>query len=211
MTDWFGIWNLVASFPIYTVDSEIKRSTTDHLIHLETIIRAAFIRKEHLTGIFFDQEKTYDITWKYEIMRDLRDLCLNGRLPHFINGFLLERKFKICIESTHSDMKNQEEGVPQGSVLSVTLCNIKINITKCWSPVVNRSLYVDDLLICYRSKYIRIIKRKLQQCFDKINKWATENMGLDFLNLKLNVFISVMRENCTMILTWNLKRQKFQL
>ena len=37
------------------------------------------------------------------------------------------------------------------------------------------SLYVDDLLKCYRSKYIHTVERKLQQCFDKINKWAKEN------------------------------------
>ena len=54
-------------------------------------------------------------------MRDLRDLGLKGRLPHFINGFLFDRKFKIHIGSTLSDMKNQEEEVPQGSVLSVTV------------------------------------------------------------------------------------------
>ena len=43
-----------------------KRSTNDYLIRLETTIREVFIRKE--------LEKTYDTTWKYEIMRDLYDL-----------------------------------------------------------------------------------------------------------------------------------------
>ena len=52
-------------------------------------------------------------------MRDLHDLGLKIRLPHFISGFLSDRKFKVCIGSTLSDMKNQEEGVPQGSVLSL--------------------------------------------------------------------------------------------
>ena len=83
-------------------------------------------------------------------MRDLRDLGQKGRHPHFISGFLSDRKFKVCIGSTLSDMKNQEEGIPQSSVLSVTLFSIKTNnITKCLTPGVHGSLYENDLLICY--------------------------------------------------------------
>ena len=153
-----------------------KRCTTDNLVRLEIVIREGFIRDEHLAAIFFDLEKAYDITWKYGIMRVLRDLGLKGRLPHFISGFLSDRKFKVRVGSTLSHMKNQEERVSQSSVLSVTLFSIKINnITKCLTPGVDGSLYVDDLLICCRSKYIHAIERKLQQCLDKLNKWATEN------------------------------------
>ena len=56
-------------------------------------------------------------------------------------------------------------GVPQGSILSVTLFGLKINsVVKVISPGVECSLYVDDFLICYRSKYIHIIERHIQQC-----------------------------------------------
>ena len=163
MIDRYGIWNPMVLFLIHNADSVVK-DVQDDLVRLETVIREAFVRNEHLTAIFFDLEKAYDTTWKYGIMRDLRDLGLKGRLPHFICGFLSDRKLKVRIGSTLSDIKNQEEGVLQGSVLSVTLFSIKINITKCLTPGVNGSLYVDDLLICYRSKYIYAIERKLQQC-----------------------------------------------
>ena len=89
-----------------------KRCTTDHLVHLETVIREAFIRNRHLAAIFFDLEKAYDTTWKYGIMKDLHDFGLKGRLPHFISEFLSDCKFKGRIGSTLSDMKNQEERVP---------------------------------------------------------------------------------------------------
>ena len=91
-----------------------------------------------------------------------------GYLPNGITK--LKKKKKERIGSTLSDMKNQEDGVPLSSVLSVTLFNIKINMTKCLSPGVDGSLYVHDHLICYRSKYIHTIERKLQQYLDKINK-----------------------------------------
>ena len=47
-----------------------QRSTNDHLVRLETFIREAFIKKEHLVAVFFDLEKAYDTTWKYGIMND---------------------------------------------------------------------------------------------------------------------------------------------
>ena len=161
-----------------------KRSTVDHLVRLETFIREAFINKEHLTAVFFDLEKAYDTTWKYGIMRDLFDFGLKGRLPNFIDNFLSDRKFKVRVGTTLSDLEGQEEGVPQGSILSVTLFSIKINnIVKALNPGVDCSLYVDDFLICYRSKHMHTIERQLQQCLNKIHKWALEN-GFKFSNTK---------------------------
>ena len=60
------------------------RSTIDHLILLKALIREAFAKKEHMTTIFFDIEKTYDTTGKYGIIRDLKNMGLKGRLPIFI-------------------------------------------------------------------------------------------------------------------------------
>jgi len=60
--------------------------------------------------------------------------------------------------------------------LSVTLFGLKINsIVKAISPGVECSLYVDDFLICYRSKHIHIIERHLQQCLNKLADWADTN------------------------------------
>ena len=50
-----------------------------------------------------------------------------GHLPKFISKFLEDRKFKVRIGSTLSEECDQEMGVPQGSILSVTLFSIKIN------------------------------------------------------------------------------------
>ena len=80
--------------------------------------------------------------------------------------------------------KKKQEGVPQSSLLSTTLFNIKINdIIKEIFPDMNGSLYVDDCTISYISKYIQTIERKLQPNIDKINKWATEN-GFKFSETK---------------------------
>ena len=83
---------------------------------------------------------------------------LKGRLPIFIKNFLNDRKFQVQIGTTLSELQEQEMGVPRGSILPVTLFDIKINsIVKCLNLGVESSLYVDDFLICCKSKHIRTI------------------------------------------------------
>ena len=60
-------------------------------------------------------------------MKDIRKLGLRGRLPTFIESFLADLTMQVRVGSTLSDLYDQEQGVPQGGVLSTTLFNIKIN------------------------------------------------------------------------------------
>ena len=92
-------------------------------------------------------------------MKDLHDPGLCGRLPCFIEGFLRNRNIYVRLGSCLSDLHEQETGVPRGSVVLVTLFGLKINsVIKAVSPAVNCSLYVDNFLICYRSKHMHIIE-----------------------------------------------------
>ena len=104
-----------------------QRCTNDHLVRLETFIREAFIKKEPLVAVFFDLKKAFDTTWKYGIMNDLHEIGLKGRLPIFVQNFFSNREFKVRVGSTLFEAHNQEQGVPQGSILSVTLFSLKIN------------------------------------------------------------------------------------
>ena len=134
--------------------------------------------------VFFDLEKAYDTTWRYGILKDLHDLGLKGRLPLFIQSFLEYRTMQVRVGSTLSDLYDQEQGVPQGSILSTTLFNIKINnIVNCLDNKTDGSLYVDDFGICYRSKNMRTIERHLQQSINRIEDWATNN-GFKFSKSK---------------------------
>ena len=101
-----------------------RRSTIDHLVRLESYIRDAFLNKQEVVSVFFDLEKAYDTTWKYGILQDLHEAGLRGRIPQFISKFLENRNFRVRLGSTLSEPYEQEMGVPQGSILSVTLFSI---------------------------------------------------------------------------------------
>ena len=159
-------------------------STNDRLVRLESFISDAFVKKEHCVTIFFDLEKAYDTTWKYGIMKDLHNIGLRGCLANFISNFLSDRSFNVRIGSTLSDTFEQEQGVPQGSILSPTLFNIKI---KCVNDT-DSSLYVDDFGIFYKSKNMENIEFRLQRCLNIVVTWATEN-GFKFSKTKTQCFL----------------------
>ena len=75
-------------------------------------------------------------------------------------------------------------GVPQGSVLSVTLFSLKINSVANSIPRgVTCSMYVDDLLVCYSGKNMATIERQLQLCLNKVHEWSVAN-GFKFSKSK---------------------------
>ena len=120
-------WYLESNDLISPIRSGFRsdRSTNDHLIRQENFICDAFVNREHVVSVFFDLEKAYDTTWPYGILKDLHELGLEVRLPLFIQSFLEDRTMQVRIGSTLSDLYDQEQGVPQKSILSTTLFNIK--------------------------------------------------------------------------------------
>ena len=66
----------------------------------------------------------------------------------YLYFLLSDRHFKIRVGNIYPDPYSQEAGVPQGSILSVTLFSLKINsIVSCLLHDIKCSLYVDDLAI----------------------------------------------------------------
>ena len=152
------------------------RSTVDALARIETDILNAFKNRKHLVAIFFYIEKAYDTTWKYKILETIHRYGLRGALPHFIKNFMENRIFQVKVANKLSNEYIQEEGVPQGSVLSVTLFIIAINDIIEYIPEdITKSLYVDDLVIYYAATNTNHIERKLQLTINKIASWAKHN------------------------------------
>ena len=153
-----------------------NHSTVDQLVRLETFIREAFANKQHVIAVFFDLEKAYDTTWKHGILQDLLDMGFKGRLPIFIQGFLANRLFVVKVGDTRSDFCEQEMGVPQGSILSPMLFNIKINnIVNAVKGSPLTSLFVDDFSLAVRGKSLHLVERQLQLYVNAVQNWVSNN------------------------------------
>ncbi|GFX23652.1 probable RNA-directed DNA polymerase from transposon X-element [Trichonephila clavipes] len=152
------------------------RSTLDNLVFSESQIRDAFVKRNHLVSLFFDIEKAYDRTWRYGILRNIYDFGLRGNLPIFIFNFLAVRYFNVRIGHSSSHKFMQDQGVPQGSVMSVTLFNIHMsNILHQLPSSVRGMLYVGDLQVCCQGSDMRLIERQLQTTVNRLVKWCDQN------------------------------------
>lgn len=149
------------------------RSAVDALIRLTTDLHAAFARRECTLCVFFDIAKAYDTTWRHGILATVHELGIRGPLALFIKNFLHRRSFCTRVGSVCSDARVQEEGVPQGSVLSCTLFSLAINgIVSRLPPDVRASLYVDDLMIYSSSSHIPALERRIQLAINAVSSWA---------------------------------------
>jgi len=150
------------------------RSVSDALLSLESSICEAFANNHHQVTVFFDLEKAYDTAWCHGILISLFEFGLRGRLPVFIQGFLSHRLLRVRVGSILSKVCPLEDGVPQGSILSVTLFAVAVNgVVGVLPDGVHSSLYVDDLSISFSAARMSLIERKLQLAINRVVNWAT--------------------------------------
>ena len=139
------VWHLEVNnkFSKYQFGFRKSRSTMDALFLLTKAIQKGLAKKQQTVGVFFDLQKAYDTLPRRVILEEMSKLGFKGNILNFTDRFLTNRKIKVRVGTTVSSQHIQEEGVPQGSVLSVTLFGIAINnILENLGPV-HGTLYAD--------------------------------------------------------------------
>jgi ribonuclease HI len=114
---------------------------------------------------------------------------MRGYLPKYIAAYLNRRLFRVQLNNSQSREYEQENGVVQGGILSVSLFALKINSIVQQIPQddnFHASLYVDDLQIGYHHSDLNRIETKLQTCINNVEMWATNN-GFKFSVSKTKV------------------------
>lgn len=185
------IWYLEHNCKINMCQSGFRkhRSTMDNLSLLESEISESFASKKYLMAIFFDLEKAYDRVWRRKIIQVLLKHGIIGNMTLFIQNFLKDRKISSINGTPISSEKSVESGVPQGSVLSVTLFILVINsIFKEIKSPAKCMLYADDLVIYLSIKRLEKIQKHMQYTINKLSIWCNQT-GFHFSPDKTSAMI----------------------
>ena len=157
-----------------------NRCTMDSLHEINEEIKLTLENKQIMGVINLDIAKAYDTTWRHNIITKLNTILCQGRLLNIITNFTSNRKFQVKANNHLSREFTQENGVPQGSALSVTLFLIAINdITQNCSPPVKCNLFADDFNYWCRSNKVETVQNFLQITSNNLEKWANKT-GFNF-------------------------------
>ena len=167
----------------YQFGFQKNKSTLDPLVQLDYAIRNTIIEDEYLVVVFLDLEKAYDMVWAFGLLQDLVNIGLKGNLPIFISNFLQNRTIQVKINDFISNKFKLENGLPQGSILSVFLFLIVINnLFQNCDQTVNK-LFCDDGMFWSKNLDLSVAEQSIQNTLDKLTNWSNHK-GLKFSTLK---------------------------
>ena len=109
----------------------------------------------------------------------------------------MKEVFKLNWENNYHQRVGSNNGVPQGSILSVTLFALKINsivLTVPNNPRFSSSLYVDDFQVSFRHSDLKEAQRQMQQFLRQLEDWAKYN-GFKFSTTKTKALLFTTVQN----------------
>lgn len=165
------------------------RSTTDHLMNIESEILDNYANNNYTILISLDIEKAYEMVWKHRIIKILHDINIKGNSLAFVRNFLSHRSIKVRINDTLSNPVPMENGLPQGSVLSVILFLLAIN--EILSPIENPTkgfLFADDLTLTCSGRTLKPILKLVQNSLNNLQEWSMKT-GFKFSKTKTEYMI----------------------
>ena len=91
-------------------------STVYQLIDIYHNICQSFNARQYTCIVFADISKAFERVWHKGLLFKLKQLGIDGSVLYWISNYLENRKQRVFIGTSNSELKHTTAGVPQGSV-----------------------------------------------------------------------------------------------
>ncbi|XP_065076358.1 uncharacterized protein LOC135699961 [Ochlerotatus camptorhynchus] len=166
--------------------------TSTYFATLGEVLKEAQDQGYHTEIVSLDISKAFNRTWTPAVMKKLAEWGLKGRILHFVRNFLTDRSFRVSVGNVQSRRFSEETGVPQGSVIAVTLFLVAMNGVFDKLPKnIYIFVYADDVLIVTVGPILQRTKLRAQAAVSSVVRWA------DSVGFQLSASKSVRCHICT--------------
>lgn len=181
------------------------KSIYDSLIFLDHIISHSISSGKHISLISLDFAKAYDKIRIHTILDQLIQWKVRPNIFKYIYNFLNNRKLRVQVNSAHSNIYPINNGIPQGSPISVVLFLIAYN-KLCNIIPLHKELsfiaYADDFVILRKQNKSKNQDINLEPLLDKILSWCKYS-GTSLSVSKCQQIHICRKHHCTSKLLWN--------
>ena len=183
--------------------------TLDALLALDDYISNSLSSKNHTSIISIDAEKAFDRVGIHSVIHQLQEWKIGPKMLNYVKSFLSNRRFCVRLCNHYSDTFKLENGIPQGSPLSVILFLVAFNKL---SVIINdhkyfkHIIYADDLYIYRTMNNQNIFNAKLSELFELLSTWCKYS-GVKISNQKCKHLHICKKISCTnIVININLSR-----
>ena len=156
------------------------KGTLDALVYLDHKMATTISTRNHISIISIDFEKAFDRIGIHTILSQLMEWKVGPKILNFIKSFLTNRKIRVKVNGTLSKIRSLNNGIPQGSPLSVVLFQIateKLNKIIIDNRFFSHCIYADDLYLIAKITETSIFEREFQKTINEINQWNNLSGG----------------------------------
>lgn len=147
-----------------------------YLANLGQVLHDALSRNLHVDRATLDLAKAYNRVWNPGVLKTLIDWGITGNMVRFVKEFLSNRTFQVSVGNHRSQPKHEETGVPQGSVLAVTLFLVSMNsVFERLPENIFIFVYADDILLVTVGKQPKTLRKKIQAAVRAVAQWSNIN------------------------------------
>ena len=135
------------------------RNTTEQVLALTTHIESGFERKLKTGAVFVDLSAAYDVVWHDGLMLKLAKTIKCKKILRLLSRITGTRYIYTCLGGDTRKTIKIKNGVPQGSVLALTLFNIYLSDMPTTTSL--KFGYADDWALTCQAPDISSIERTL--------------------------------------------------
>ena len=150
-------------------------STYMPIMLIQDLITNAFERNEYVVGIYLDLCKAFDTVDHTILIKKLAKYGINGNSLKIIKSYLTERAQTVCVNDIHSNPRDIQMGVPQGSILGPLLFNLYVNDLVNINIGCHFFMYADDTAIFFNHHNAEILQTMINTTMPKISEWLDAN------------------------------------